>query len=355
MRQEGGKKGVKVLVLLLLFVIPIAVAFVILQLNLDSDLRKGSVSSLTLIYGEQEKTVEDREEVELFITLAESGEVIVETAKPLSEYRKLEVAFHKLNRDVNYLFYLSDSVHDCVYADPEGTLFLIPEEEAATLLAHPLVTGYAVSYASYPTLEFIQGGETYGAKKIEGNWTYAKANESKSYRDVSEKKDQKVILPHGEPLNFKFSLEPDFCLITLQNEKGELLYSGDPAEMEPLVLETDNSLSLVVKCDWYQEKHPEYFGTLTYTYDVFYDVPTLCSIDRQTVSPGEELTITVQHASSESIAVLPSFSAEKIRQSKVDGVWTITVPVSATASVGEYDVMLMGSDVEETFRITIRK
>lgn len=355
MNREGGKKGIKILILLLVFVIPIAVAFFILQLNLDSDLKKGSVSSLTLVYGEQEKTVEDREEVKFFVSLTESGEAIAETANPLSEYRKLEAVFHKLNRDVNYLFYLSDSVHDCVYTDPDGALFLIPEEEASALLAHPLVTGYAVSYASYPTLEFEQGGETYGAKKIEGNWTYAKANESKSYKDVSEKKDQKVILPHVESLNFKFSLEPDFCIITLQTEKGELLYSGDPEEMEPLALETDTTLSLVAKCDWYQENHPEYFGTLTYTFDVFYDVPTLCGIDRQTVSPGEEITITVQHSSSESIAVVPSFATDKIRQAKVDGTWTITVPVSATATTGEYDIMLMGSDVEETYQVTIRK
>ena len=354
MKQEGTKKGIKILILLLVFIIPIAVAFLILQLNLDSDLRKGSVTSLTLI-GEQEQVVEDREQVEFFISLTESGEVIAETAKPISEYRKLEVAFHKLNRDVNYLFYLSDSVHDCVYTDPDGTLFLIPEEEATTLLAHPLVTGYAVSYASYPTLELVQGGKTFGAKKTEGNWTYAKANETKSYQDISEKKDQKVIFPHGESLNFQFSLEPDFCIITLQNEKGEILYSGSPEEMEPLVLETDASLSLVAKCDWYQEKHPEYFGTLTYTYDVFYDVPTLCSIDRQTVSPGEDIMITVLHSSSETIAVVPSFATEKIRQAKVDGEWTVTVPVSASATAGEYDIMLMGSDVEETFKITIRK
>ncbi len=355
MKREGGKKGFKILILLLVLIIPIAVAFVVLQLNLDSDLRKGSVTSMTLVYGEQKEEVEDREELKFFISLAESGESIAETANPLSEYRKLQTVFHKLNRDVEYLFYLSDSVHNCVYTDPDGALFLIPQEEAATLLAHPLVTGYAVSYATYPTLEFNQGGETYGAKKIQGNWTYAKANETKSYKDISEKADQKVILPQGEELNFKFSLQPDFCSVTLQNEKGEILYSGDPEEMAPLALETDASLSLVVKCDWYQEEHAEYFGTLTYSYDVFYDVPTLCSIDRQTVSPGEEITITVEHSSSETIAALPGFPADRIRQAKVDGTWTITVPVSTTASSGEYDIMLMGSDVEETFKITIRK
>ena len=355
MKKEGGKKGLLILILLLVLIVPLVATFVVLQLNLDSDLRKGSVSSLTLVYGEQEQTVDGKEDLEFFVSLADSGESIAETAQPLSEYRQCRVVFHKLNRDVTYLFYLSDSVQNCVYTDPNGKLFLIPVEDATALLTHPLITGYAVSYAAFPSLEFSQGGKLYGAKEIEGQWTYAKANETKSFQNVSEKADQKVILPQGEDLNFKFSLEPDFCSITLQNEKGQILHSGDPKEMAALALETDASLTLVVKCDWYQEKHEEYYGSLTYTYDVFYDVPTLCSVNRQTVSPGEEILLTVEHSSSETIAAVPSFSAEKITQSKTDGTWTITIPVSATASAGEYDLMVMGSDVEETFKITIQK
>ena len=354
MTKPNGKKWIWILLLLLLLIVPLLVTFVVLQLNLDSDLRKGSVSSLTLVYGEQTKEVKAREELEFFISLTEQGESIADTASSLSEYRKCKVVFHKLNRDVTYLFYLSDSVNNCVYTDPDGKLFLIPQEEAARLLAHPLVTGYAVSYASYPALEFVQGdGQAYGPKKIEGHWTYAKANETKSYQEVHEKAQSKVILPQGEELNFHFSIEPDFCSITLRNEKGELLFSGDPKEMERLALETDGLLSLVAKCDWYQEEHEEYYGTLTYSFDVFYDVPTEAGIDRQTVSPGEEIVVTVEHSSSDSIAVVPSFSAGKIRQKKEDGVWTIVIPVSDNATDGEYSVTVMGSDVEENYTVTI--
>ena len=89
MKKERGKKGIKILILLLVLVVPVLITFVVLRLNLDSDLRKGSVSSLTLIYGEQEKTVEKREELEFFISLAESGETIAETAN-LDKGAKLE-------------------------------------------------------------------------------------------------------------------------------------------------------------------------------------------------------------------------------------------------------------------------
>ena len=353
MKKQKGKAWVKLLILLLVLIVPLIVTFVVLQLNLQTDLRMGTVSSITLNYGEQQKEVKEQKELEFFISLAECGESIAQTANPLSDYRKCQVIYHKLNRDVTYLFYLSDSVNDCVYTDPDGKLFLIPEEESIKLLAHPLVTGYAVSYASYPTLEFTQNGESYGAKLTEGNWTYAKANETKSYKDISEKTDAVVILPQGDELTFNFSIEPDFCSVTLQNEKGEILYSGDPKEMQMITLETDAMLSMVVKCDWYQESHEEYYGTLTYTYDIHYDVPTLSSIDRQTVSPGEVITVTVEHSSSDSIAVVPSFSAGKVSQEKTEGVWTIQIPVADDAAAGEYTVTVMGSDVEENYQITI--
>ncbi len=353
MEKKKSKVWIKILILLLILIIPAAVTYVVWQLNLHPDLKLGTVSSVTLNYGEQQKKIKNQSDVDFFVSLAENGEAIAETVNPLSSYRKCEVIYHKLNRDVTYVFYLSDSVNDCVYADPDKNLFLVPAEEAAKLLAHPMVTGYAVSYAVYPTLEFSQGGKTYGAKLIEGNWTYAKANETKSYKDISEKFENIVTLPQGENLNFKFSLEPDFCSITLQNEKGEILHSGDPKEMELITLETDAILSMTVKCDWYQEAHEEYFGTITYTFDIHYDVPTQSNIDRQTVSPGEMVVITIEHSTTKELAVVPSFSAGKIEQENVDGVWTVQVPVADDAVAGEYTITVVGSDVEENYTVTI--
>ncbi|MBE6712278.1 MAG: hypothetical protein E7580_02025 [Ruminococcaceae bacterium] len=353
MKKESGK-NFKVLVLLLILIVPILIAIFVLRQNQSTDLRKGSVESVTLVYGNQNHTIEDKGELEFFISLAESGESIAETLKPLSEYRKCEAIFHKVNKDVKYQIYMSDSAEDCVYTDPDGKLFRIPEKEAKKLLAHSLLTDYAVSYSSFPTLEFSQGGKKYGAKKIQGEWSFSKTNGEKSKQKVSEKADRKVVLPQGEELNFEFSLKPDFCSITLQNEKGEILYSGDPEEMELVELETDTLLSLAVKCDWYEKSQNAYSGSLTYTFDVFYDVPTVCSIDRQTVSPGEKITITVEHSSTDRISVIPGFSAEKNEQSKEDGVWTVTVLVADDVSAGEYSIRLTGSDVEENFTVTVR-
>lgn len=351
--QKKSGKGIRFLILLLVLAIPLALAFFVLHQNLDVDLKKGSVTSLTLIHGESQDEVKEKEDLDFFVSLVSSGEKIRETAAPLSEYRKCEVVFHKLNRDVTYVLYLSDSVHDCVYTDPEDSLFLIPEAEAKALLAHPLVGTFAVSYATYPTLQFRQGAETYGACEIRGEWTHAKTGEKASTQKVNETGTERVILTHGDELDFSFSLDPDFCSVTLQNEKGEILYSGAPESMEKIVMEEDTPLSLTVKCDWYEEKHESYYGSLTYTFDVFYDVPTECILDRTTASQGQLISLTVKHSSSQTIAVSATFATDKIQQVKSDGTWSILIPVAADATAGEYSLMIMGSDVEKTFPITI--
>ncbi len=353
MKQDRKKKGILFFGLLLILVIPILITLFVLEQNLDEDLRKGSLRAVSLLYNEKEHELTKKDEIELFVSIAESGEEIGEAAAPLSEYRKCQVVFHKLNRDVNYTFYLSDSIHNCVYTDSDGVLFLLPEDSARKLLAHPVLGGFAVSYASYPTMTFTQGGKTFGAKSVLGQWFYSKANDTESDEKIDEKKEETVILPQGEDLNFSFSIAPDYCSITLQNEKGEILFSGAPEEIEPVVMEKDTTLSLVAKCDWYEDNHEEYHGSLTYTFDIFYDIPTACSVDRQSVYPGEMITLTVLNSSSNDIVVTPTFAAGHIQKVKDDNAWSILIPVSENATAGEFSMMVMGLDVEETFSVTV--
>ncbi|MBR5295981.1 MAG: hypothetical protein IKU24_05270, partial [Clostridia bacterium] len=157
MNTNRKKKGALFLALILIFVIPILITVFILKLNSDPDLSRGTIRSVTLIYDNEEHDLDEKTEVDYFVFLAQSGEAIEEPAMPLSEYRKCEIVFHKANRDVNYVFYLSDSVHNCVYTDSEGKLFLLSEENATKLLSNSTLGGYAISYASYPTLVFTQG------------------------------------------------------------------------------------------------------------------------------------------------------------------------------------------------------
>jgi len=334
-------------------VLPILIAFFILGQNLDADLEKGSVTSVTLIHDDDEDEVTAERDISFFISVAKSGESIVEAADPLEIYRKCRVIFHKPKNDREYVFYLSDSVNNCVYTDPDGALFLVPSEIAQELLTHPMIGGFAVSYAAYPELSMTQGGKTFSASHIKGEWTYAKANSTTSAKVVDVKNESTVILPQGERPEITFPIKPDFCSVILKSESDELLFTGSPEGIPTPNLSEDTSLVMIVTCDWFEESHSEYHGRLEYTFQIDYDVPALCTVDRITASPGEAFLVTVTNSSSESHAFTPTFAAEKIEVTREGNVTTARIPVSENATLGEYTIKVLGSDVEKELTVTL--
>ncbi len=353
--KNNKRKKLVVTAFIAAFVIalPILIAFFILRQNLDADLEKGSVKSVTLIHGEEEDEVTAERDISFFISVAKSGESIVEAADPLEIYRKCRVIFHKPKNDREYVFYLSDSVNNCVYTDPDGKLFLIPQEEAEKLLTHPMIGGFAVSYAAYPEITMNQGGKSFSASHIKGEWTYAKANATTSAKVVDVEKESTVILPQGERPALVFPIQPDFCSVILKTEADELVFTGAPEEIPTPNLSCDTSLTMIVSCDWFEESHSEYHGKLEYTFGIFYDVPALCTVDRITASPGEAFVVTVTNSSSLSHAFTATFAAGKVEVTREGTVTTARIPISESAPLGEYTIKVLGSDVEKELAVTL--
>ncbi len=353
MEPKKKKKGLLVLGIALLIVVPLLIASLILMENYHPDPSRGTVSGITLQYQEQTLQVEEKEEIQFFLQAAKSGASIEKSAKELSEYRKLEVTFHKLNRDITYLFYLSDSENDCVYTDVSGSLFLFPKEMARRLQGHKLLGDYALSFAEYPEVSVSGVEESFSSSKTEGQWHYVNADGEKVVQKVSQSKESRAILPQGEKLNLAFSMVPDYCSVLLTGGEGEVLYSGVYEEMQMFHLDRDTKLALSVSCDWYENEKTDYHGSLTYTFDLFYDVPTLCTVDQNQAQPGEVFTVTVAHSSSPTPAVMASFPHGEIVLTEENGVFVAKIPVLDTAAPGEFSITVMGSDVDATLDVSI--
>lgn len=347
------KKVLTFFIILLCLLLPVAVAFGIIMENLSPDPEQGTVSSISLSFGEREQTVNKKEEIDFFISAVKSGSPIEKTAHPLEEYRHLEIVFHKLNHDVSYHVYLSDSENDCVYTDGEGKLFLFPAETAKKLQGHSLLGGYGLSFADCPSVSVINQETEYKGEKVKGEWNYIDSDGKEQNEKISLFGESKAVLSRGETLNLQFSIKPDYCSILLLNEKGEILYSGSYEEIKPIDLEADSNLTLSVTCDWYEDEERSYCGSLEYEFQLFYDLKTECELSSTVLAPGEELVVRVLHSSSPQIAVTPTFSTDGVRVKKIGDVWEATVTVSKTAKEGESSVMVMGSDIDETFTVTI--
>ena len=353
MEPKKKRKGIGVLLLALVFIIPIAIAVFLLRRDLDSDLKKGTIISVTVQYDQTISEVKEKDEIEFFVSAATGAVGIEATTDPLSSYRCFAITFHKPNNDLKYLFYLSDSVNNCVFTDPKGELYLISQDVAAKLLDHPLFASFAMSYAFHPSLTLAQGENSYTAAKVTGEWTYQRADQSKSQKTVQEEAETLAVLPQGEKFSLQFSIDPDFCSVMLVGENEELLYSGDPKKMGDISLSEDTELEFVVSCAWYEEQHPEYYGALEYTFRIFYDIPTLVTLDRTQVRPGETVALRIAHSSSESFAVNATFSSEKVELQRSGNVWVTNVVVPEDAASGEYSILVVGSDVEKSFPVTI--
>ena len=357
MKKNNKKKTLTVILLVgLVLLIPVALGYLFLHENMDTDLNRGKVHSILLRHGEETEEITDAEEIAFFVKAATEGSTIQESANDLSDYRKLEVTFHKYNQKFEYAFYLSDSENNCVYTDPEGKLFLFSPETAKELQSHRLLENYALSFAEYPSVTLRHGAKEYGALEIEGSWDYTRADGEKAKQKISEKTKNTAVLPQGGKIELAFSIQPDYCSVLLSKKDvkdGELLYSGVYEEMPLIHMEKDTLLTMTVSCDWYEKEGGAYHGSIAYTFDVFYDIPTLCSLDRKEVRPGETLLLTVTHSSSEQLAVNPTFASENVEVKREGELWIATIPVSANATAGSFSVMVMGSDVEENLEVTV--
>ena len=308
---------------------------------------------------EENWDVKEEKEVSFFYDVVHSGSVIHETALEPEEYRHLKMVFNRKSgkNPESFELLLSDSVNNCLYLDADGVLYLIPESKAQELLIHPQITALAMSFASPPVCSLSARGVETPTYTYTGEWTYTKVDGTQATIELVEAGDQTAVLPadenQGDPLAFTFSLEPDYCSIRVLDEKGNMIYSGDTGDMDPLSYEEDTDLKVSVFAEWHQADNKNYKGSITYEFDVRYDVETICALTREAVRPGESFEIRVAHSSADEVGVTATFLTENVTQTKEGKEIVVRVPVAPGVTAGSYEIILMGADVETTLKVTV--
>lgn len=358
MQTRKKKSRITLLVLLIVIVIPIAVVLFLLGENQSDSLSRGTVTGLSLIYtvGEEEKKQDtaSAEEIDFFRSVLKSEKTIQSTAKPLETYRKITLIFHKIRHDVTYTLYVSDSVNDCVFVDPKGTIRLIDSDLAKELRENALLGDAALSYSDYPSLKIHSSHGEFLSSGVSGTWKYRNGDGQWSSVAVSEQRNTTAtVAPDAKP-DLVFSHEPDYIRAILTDEKGQILFSDEWKNLGPFGLTEDAHLHLQLTCDWFEDNalHSEYHGTIVYECDLYYDVPTVCTLSRGEALPGETIVLTTSHCITAPV-ITASFSYESIRTEKVEDRYETTIILSGTALPGKYTVTVMGSEVDETIEFTV--
>ncbi len=357
MQTRKKKSGIVLLILLIVIVIPIGIVLFLLGENQSDSLSRGTVTGLSVIYtvGEEEKKQETSaaEEIDFFRSVLKSTKTIQSTAEPLETYRKITLIFHKIRHDVTYTLYLSDSVNDCVFVDPKGTIHLIETNLAKQLRENALLGEAALSYTDYPSLKILSSHGEFFSSHVSGTWNYQNGETWKT-GVVSEQRNTTAIVSSDAKPNLVFSHEPDYIRAILTDEKGQILFSDEWKNIGSFGLTEDAHLHLQLSCDWFDDNalHSEYHGTIVYEFDLYYDVPTVCTLSRQEALPGETIVLTTSHCITAPV-ITASFSYESIRTEKVEDRYETTIILSATALPGKYTVTVMGSEVDETLEFTV--
>ena len=356
-KQKAKKIRLVILVVLFLFV-PLAIAGIILALNLNDNLGDGTITSVTVTCGDETWEMQDKADIAFFSRVAQSGSEIDETSTPQEDYRHVILIFHKLKVDLRYELLLSDSVHDCLYLDPKGTLLLIPAELSEQLLVHPRITGVALSFANEPVCSFrtAQGTET-PTNAYTGEWTFTKVDGTMTTLTLDSRGEKNATLPaderRGDPLAFTFSIEPDFCSIRVLDAAGTMLYSGDPAKMERLSFKDDTPLTVTVSAEWFEAEGKTYRGKIDYEFDLLYDIPSRSTLFADKAAAGETFEIRIVHSSADSVAVTATFPTGSVTQRRENGELVIRIPVAENTTPNTYSIMLLAADVDETFEVTV--
>ena len=363
--DEKKKKTVKkirlVIIVVIVFMVPLAVMGYKLWLDSNANLKDGTITAVTVaeLSSENQESwdLTNADDITFFKNVVTSGSPI--DREETHEYRHIKLTFHKLKRDISYELLLADSVIDCLYIDPYGTLNLLPETVAHELLIHPRITALAMSYAAPPTCALATGGEEETPTgTYHGEWVYAKVDGTLTTLTVAETGEKAAALP-ADPQNgaspaFTFSLEPDFCRVRILNEKGEMLYSGAPEEMEPLFYEEDTPLQVTVFAEWHESEQKNYHGSLEYEFDMLYDVPTQVTLVNREAHPGEAFEIRIAHSSAAEVGVTATFQKGDVTCLRQGRELVISVPVAEEVAPGAYSILLQGgADVDTGLEVLV--
>ena len=336
--------------------------------NTNKSLKDGTVSSVTVSLvedgensaGDETWEVEDREELQLLKSVMENGISLEEKPRGNKEYRRFSLTFHKLNTDVCYDLYLCDDPYSCYFTDEAGILYLISTEEAGKLLAIPQFTGLAVSYAAPPVCSIVVQEKKTPTGSYSGTWTYTKANGEAVTLSPAENGPRSAVLPMGEELAFDFTLTPDFLRVRIQDEKENLVYSGDFQEMKKLSFDDDTRLTVTVVAQWLEREGRSYQGELNYEFDVLYDVPAACVLSVSEARPGESVEVRILHSEAceaedptAAVTVVPTFTAGDITWRREGKVLVFRIPVASDVKPREYEIEVGGVDLRPPVTLTV--
>ncbi len=297
----NGKNKVRLLIVALILLLPTVLA-VYFAFHKDIDTvsaHRVTALSVSSPYGNT-ASFTDKSSFELYASVLERAQLIDGNYRDLSAEFPYTVTLTE-NDGVTqtYSFYMLNASDSCIFIDPNGAYYLLTQKDATTLLARE-------EFASVNSFAVVPFAAVSGASAepvtlaaTSGVWNYLDADgnyASKEIPDVGERTTVRISLSSIGLLSFYSGVQPDTVLVTVSKD-GVTRHEGDWANLlnASIMSDSDTEYDLVIRAEWLQKEGAEYYGNVTYTGKLLYDVAPTYSMTNNKINKGDFKAIKIQN------------------------------------------------------------
>ena len=200
-----------------------------------------------------------------------------------------KVTLSNAARQENFEYYFSSDPTTCYVRAQNGLTYRINEADAATFLA----TTYAESVYADSELPALTVAHTQSATPDTAVWQYK--NYSGDYVDADT---TALVKNEVEPyeleggLDLEFSIEPDYCLVIVNEEEGDKIWEGMLGELNTITLDKTKTVIVNVKAKWYEDSERSFCGDLSYIFSTTLTAPASFYIGMDETDAGNFVAVT---------------------------------------------------------------
>ncbi len=296
----NAKNKYVIIAAVIILLIP-AILAVYFSTNTDSGVASGKVAGINVVSPagiSQQLTSE--EDFGFYTNAVENARLIDANFRDLTAETPYTVTFTETDGTTDeYSFYMTNHTDGCIYIDAQQNYYLLSEDDAAKLLTKAEFSAVN-TYAVIPSAIVLNGNANATLPATGGAWNYREADgtfSAKQINAVSVPQEIKINANFAGTLSFDTAVQPDKVSVTLSKD-GIVKHEGAFENMlnENVMAANDTYYDIVITAEWEQKDAAEYFGNVTYTAKLLYDVsPSYTVIFGGKVSKGDFTIIKIQN------------------------------------------------------------
>ena len=317
----------------------------------------------------------DNEKFSMYANAVGNAVKVSSPTRDLSAETPCVVTHIEKEQQFSYNYYMNSDPDVCYFTNTKGETYQLDSEDAQKLLATDAFVNVYDNY-SVPTITLSVNGnnETVHATSF-SEWFFMRADEfDAGVPSFDGTYSGGITVKAQDGVAAEFSVAPDRCSVTVFNGNTRVHYAdwasysdtddistklfGDLASK--MDFSADTRLLCEITAEWLETDGCTYYGNVTYTTDINFDVPAGCDstpVDKK-LSPGEFTFIKLHNVNEgEQLKFVPEDDKLTLPETKIHKIGDMTfcyLPISLATPSGTYKVNLMsGEEVLDSFTIGI--